>query len=244
MTHTYQVTGMTCSGCQNKVKALLSNIENIENVDISLAEGTAEITMSKHITTAALKEALKDYPKYQLSEMSVQQTAQMEIEPEHRSWLDTYKPILLIFGYILIIALISGTSNGNFETMTAMRIFMSGFFLTFSFFKLLNLEGFADSYSMYDIVAKRFHPWAYIYVFIELGLGIAYAINIQPFLTNLIALVVMSISLIGVLQSVLNKKKIKCACLGAVFNLPMSTVTIVEDGLMIIMSIVMLVLIK
>jgi hypothetical protein len=50
----------------------------------------------------------------------------------------------------------------------------------------------------------------------------------------------MSISIVGVLQSVLNKKKIQCACLGAVFNLPMSTVTIIEDGLMILMSLIML----
>jgi hypothetical protein len=50
----------------------------------------------------------------------------------------------------------------------------------------------------------------------------------------------MSVSIIGVLQSVLNKSKIKCACLGAVFQLPMSTVTIVEDGLMIAMSASML----
>jgi hypothetical protein len=50
----------------------------------------------------------------------------------------------------------------------------------------------------------------------------------------------MSISIIGVLTSVLNKRKIQCACLGAVFNLPMSTVTIIEDALMIVMSIAML----
>jgi hypothetical protein len=46
----------------------------------------------------------------------------------------------------------------------------------------------------------------------------------------------MGVSIIGVLQSVLNKRAIRCACLGAIFNLPMSTVTIVEDGLMIAMS--------
>ena len=46
----------------------------------------------------------------------------------------------------------------------------------------------------------------------------------------------MSISIIGVLQAVLNKKKIQCACLGAVFKLPMSTITIIEDALMILMS--------
>jgi hypothetical protein len=46
----------------------------------------------------------------------------------------------------------------------------------------------------------------------------------------------MSVSILGVLQSVFDNKKIQCACLGAVFNLPMSTVTIIEDALMIVMS--------
>jgi hypothetical protein len=125
--------------------------------------------------------------------------------------------------------------------MQAMNVFMAGFFLTFSFFKMLDLNGFAESYSMYDIVAKKIKAWGYIYAFIELGLGIAYAANFQPLGTNLVTLIVMTVSIIGVLQSVFNKRKIKCACLGAVFNLPMSTVTIIEDLLMIAMSGIMLI---
>ena len=68
-----------------------------------------------------------------------------------------------------------------------------------------------------------------------LGL-IAYLISFQPLLTNTLTFIAMSISIIGVLQSVLNKKKIQCACLGVVFDLPISTVTIIEDALMIGMS--------
>ncbi len=117
-----------------------------------------------------------------------------------------------------------------------MRYFMAGFFLVFSFFKMLNLKAFAQSYAMYDVVARRFPAWGYVYAFIELGLGLAYLTGFEPMLTNGITFVVMSVSLVGVLISVLNKQKIQCACLGAVFNLPMSTVTIVEDALMIAMS--------
>ena len=236
MTHTYQITGLTCSGCQNKVQTLLSQVKGIQNVDVSLAAGTADITMTQHISTKVLQEALKDYPKYQLSEAAHSHTMSMETGEENRSWLATYKPILLIFAYILTIAIITGNAMGSFMTMTAMRVFMSGFFLVFSFFKLLNLQDFADSYSMYDIVAKRFRAWGYIYAFVELGLGLAFALNIAPFAVNAITFTVMTVSLIGVLQSVLNKRKIQCACLGAIFNLPMSTVTIVEDALMIAMS--------
>jgi hypothetical protein len=130
--------------------------------------------------------------------------------------------------------------NENFNWMQAMQYFMAGFFLVFSFFKLLNLKGFAESYVMYDVLAKRIPVWAYIYAFVELGLGIAYLINFNPFITNSITFIVMSISIVGVLQSVLNKKKIQCACLGAVFHLPMSTVTIIEDALMIAMSGIMI----
>ena len=124
--------------------------------------------------------------------------------------------------------------------MQWMQHFMAGFFLVFSFFKFLNLKGFAESYVMYDVVAKRIPAWAYIYAFVELALGIAYLVNFNPLITNTITFIVMSISIIGVLQSVLNKKKIQCACLGAVFNLPMSTVTIIEDALMIVMSGIMI----
>jgi hypothetical protein len=113
---------------------------------------------------------------------------------------------------------------------------MAGFFLVFSFFKLLNLKGFAESYSTYDIIAKKWLGWGYVYAFIELGLGLSYLLRFNPMLTNAVAFVVMSVSIVGVLQSVLNKRKIQCACLGAVFNLPMSTVTIIEDALMIAMS--------
>ena len=94
---------------------------------------------------------------------------------------------------------------------------------------------------MYDIIARKFPNWGYIYAFTELALGVAFLLNFNPIITNSVTFVVMSVSIIGVLKTVLNKQTIKCACLGDVFNLPMSTVTIIEDGLMIIMSVAMLI---
>jgi cation transport ATPase len=238
MKHTYQITGMTCSGCQSKVQQLLTAVPNVKQVDIDLQKGEAVIEMSSHVNTGTLQAALKDYPKYQLSEKAVEYHNDfLEDEEEApKTWLQTYKPILLIFAYILAVSVIAGSSEAGFHWHLAMRVFMAGFFLVFSFFKMLNLEGFADSYIMYDVIARKFRIWAYLYAFIELGLGLAFALNIYPVITNVITLLVMSISIIGVLQTVLNKRSIRCACLGAVFNLPMSTVTIIEDGLMIMMS--------
>lgn len=244
MTHTYKVTGMTCEGCSAKVSHLLKQVPNVTDVTIDLAAGEASITMDKHIETPVLQNALKDYPKYQLSEKATHHAKPMNVfenQPEaQKSWAETYKPILLIFGYITAVSLIAALWGNTFNRMTFMRVFMAGFFLTFSFFKMLDLKGFASSYAMYDIVAKKIPAWGYIYAFLELLLGLAFAVNFEPVYTNAFTAVLMSVSLVGVLQSVFNKRKIQCACLGAVFNLPMSTVTIIEDGLMIAMSIAML----
>ena len=226
---------MTCGGCQAKVQGLLLKVTGVKNVNIDLAKGEAAIEMDKHIATNYLKEALKDYPKYQLSEAIYQQQIVTTniAEEETKSWIAIYKPILLIFGYIIGITLLVEYMNGAFSWMRWMNHFMAGFFLVFSFFKLLNLKGFSESYSMYDIVAKKWNGWGYVYAFIELALGLAFLTGFNPMLTNVITFVVMAVSIIGVLQSVANKRKIKCACLGAVFNLPMSTITIIEDLLMI-----------
>ncbi len=233
MTHTYKVTGMTCGSCEAKVKSSLLMLPNVTEVEVSKDKQTATISMDKHISIVRFQNALDS--RYSITALQHNETAE-----QAKNWFFTYKPILIIFGYITAIAIITATHQSTFHWMKGMRIFMAGFFLTFSFFKLLDIKGFAESYSMYDIIAKKWKSWGYVYAFIELGLGIAFTINFLPLITNITTIVVMSLSSIGVLQSVLNKRTIKCACLGTVFNLPMSTVTIIEDALMIGMSAVML----
>ena len=233
MTHTYQLTGMTCGSCEAKVKSALLSVNNVTTVEVSKDNNTATITMEKHIALSNLQNALDD--KYQIS--AIQHNEAME---QTKSWFTTYKPVLLIFVYIFLVTALVELTAEDIDISRWMRHFMAGFFLTFSFFKMLNLKGFKDSYLMYDIIARKFPAWGYIYAFTELLLGIAFLINFNPTITNSVTFVVMSISIVGVLQTVLDKKTIKCACLGDVFNLPMSTITIIEDGLMIIMSFGML----
>ncbi len=242
MTHNYQISGMTCNGCLAQVKSLLSSVKGVSNVNIDLQKEAAVIDMTEHVPTTQLQEALKEHPKYQLTESpGLPKFAASFPEEIAPSWFQTYKPVILIFAYLVGTTLLMEGAHDSFNWMRWMNHFMGGFFLVFSFFKMLNLTGFADSYQMYDILAKRFKSWAYIYPFVELGLAVAFLMGIAPIATNAVTLVVMGISIIGVLQSVLNKRKIKCACLGDVFNLPMSTITIIEDALMIAMSVFMLV---
>jgi copper chaperone CopZ len=237
MTHTYQISGMTCGSCEAKVKSALFTLPDVTNVEVTRT--TATITMDKHISLNDLQNAISAKGNYTISA-----TQHNEIAEQTKSWFATYKPLLLIFFYITLVSVLVSINiqQSTFNIHNFMNVFMAGFFLTFSFFKLLDVKGFAESYSMYDIVAKRIKAYGFIYPFIELALGIAFLTGFNPFITNITTLFVMTISIIGVLQSVLNKQKIQCACLGAVFNLPMSTVTIIEDALMIAMSAGMLIL--
>jgi cation transport ATPase len=236
MTHTYTVTGMTCGSCEAEVKSSLLVIPHVLSVDVSSKRETARIEMEKHIPLSTLQKALGgETAKYRIRAENHHESAE-----QAKDWISTYKPVLLIFAYILGITLTIEFTGENFRLMRWINHFMAGFFLVFSFFKLLNLQGFAESYAMYDVIAKRWKGWGYVYAFLELALGLAFMTHCYPVLTNTATLLVMAVSLVGVLQSLLSRKSIRCACLGEVFNLPMSTITVVEDGLMIVMSAIML----
>lgn len=242
MTHEYLVSGMTCAGCVAKVKTQLEKIPGVTTATVGL-DGKAEVTMHHHIATSDLQGALRDFPQYQLSEAVAKPPVVVPAEEDtQRSFLETYKPILLVFGYILGATLLVEVASGGFDWMRWMRHFMAGFFLVFSFFKMLDVPAFATSYSSYDVVARRWLGWGYAYPFVELTLGILFLINFNSLITNSLAFVVMGISTVGVVQSLLAKRRFQCACLGAVFNLPMSKITLFEDVLMVAMSGAMLLL--
>ena len=237
MNHTYNIEGMTCEGCKAKVRRTLEGFSEIDNVDIDLATGKAQVTMNKHVSTAVLQQALSDKGNYSISEEA---SAMSPVyQEEQKGFLATYKPLLMIVGFIAGTSLLVQYPFQGFSGMLWMRHFMAGFFIVFSFFKLLNLSGFVDSYRMYDIVAEKWKAWGYIYPFVELALGIAYLIAWNPSVTNITTVIVLGVSTIGVVKSNLDKRKIKCACLGDVFNLPMSKVTIIEDVSMVAMAALM-----
>ncbi|WP_338814983.1 heavy metal-associated domain-containing protein [Bernardetia sp. Wsw4-3y2] len=250
----YNITGMTCKGCEAKVKKTLEAFTEIEKADISVENSDGKIYFEEDVSINVLQEKLSEIGNYTIIEKenlpSQNEIVYEEIEKKDASNVEeldlpnksfsTYKPLFLIVAFILGTSILVQYPFTDFSGMLLMRHFMAGFFIVFAFFKLLNLEGFANSYQMYDIVAAKWKGWGLIYPFVELTLGIAYLINIFPFYVNLITIFVLGISSIGVIKSNLDKKKIKCACLGDVFNLPMSTVTIIEDLSMVAMAVVML----
>jgi len=238
MENKYTITGMTCGGCVAKVKAQLETLPQVQNTTVQLQEPHAIIYSTSEIPETKLQEALQEKGNYDIKKIEeVKPSLELDL-PEVK--ISTYKPLILIVTFIIGGSALSQYPFEGFSFPDFMRHFMAGFFIVFSFFKLLNLKGFSDSYAMYDIIAGKWKGWGLIYPFIELGLGIMYWVNFEPQITNWITITVLGVSSIGVIKSNLNKKKIKCACLGDVFNLPMSTVTIIEDLLMVGMAVYML----
>ena len=231
-------TNLRCEGCVAAIKPILDADPAIKSwsADVASPDKIITIESANKLSLDAVN-ALLSKAGYQAKTEVTQPSADDIASSDPPT---SYYPLLLILLYLLGITAAIEWVHGSFEWDRTMRHFMAGFFLVFSFFKLLDLTAFADSYQMYDIVARRSRSYALGYPFIELLLGIAYVINFRPRLTNIITLLVMGISTIGVVQSILSKKKIRCACLGAVFNLPMSVVTLVEDLLMVGMAATML----
>ena len=96
------------------------------------------------------------------------------------------------------------------------------------------------SFRMYDPLAKQAPIYGYIYPFIEVLLGIMFLTRFQVNIALILTVIVLGITTIGVTQTLINKKSIKCACLGTTLNLPMTEATLIENALMIIMALILI----
>ena len=210
----FSVSGMTCGGCARKVEATLKAIAPSATVTLE----PPRAVLSESVSLAKLNEALALVGKYRVA--AEESTSPRVITSPSFTWLATYYPLFLVIGIIAIAA----AAGGNWMTN-----FMGGFFVVFGAFKLFDVPNFANAYARYDVIAKVFKPWGLAYPFIETALGFAFLFRFQPNITLWAALALSLIGAIGVIQANLKKQTIECACLGTVFKLPMSTITIIED---------------
>ena len=148
-------------------------------------------------------------------------------------------PLIVIYSLVFMFVGIKQLIYG-YDIMLAMRDFMGALFVIFGGFKLINIRAFAEAYSSYDIIAKRSRIYGYVYPFLEVILGILFLKNLYPFYTAVFTILLMAISSIGVLKVLMSKETITCACLGVVFKIPMTYVTLLENVLMLVMALAML----
>lgn len=221
---------MSCQSCVAKVKGRLLEKQGVSEVEVALKPPTVKVSAGELLTVESMNEWLSLLGKYQVQALSVSRLPEKSAQ--------TYRPLLILLAYLLVLSAVLGWPHWQ----GMMRLFMGGFFIAFSFFKMLDLGGFASAFRSYDLVAKALPAYGMVYPFIELGLGLAYVADVWPFETNSVTAVVMAVSLVGVIKAVLSRQTIRCACLGTVFNLPMSTVTIIEDGVMLGMALLALIM--
>lgn len=158
-------------------------------------------------------------------------------------WID-YIPLLVIVALTLLAASAKQYAyfaGAGWDGMRWMHDFMGFFLVVFSMFKFFNMEGFADGFQMYDLLAKPFRPYAYVYPFIELGLGLGYLAYWQPVFVYSATIIVMVFGSLGVFNALRKGLDVNCACMGTVLKVPLSTVALTEDLGMAAMAAMMLV---
>lgn len=262
MKKSFRIDGMHCQSCVKKLTQAFEDIDGVDDAEVHLDEHRATLTLDEQVTEATLKKAASDAGDYQLdfSNHIADDASDHSSEPETDTSThhhpssgsgsdasetsdtepESIYPLFLIVAYLLGGVILIAMARDEWSVMPIMQHFMAGFFLVFSFFKLLDLPGFVSAYRGYDLLAKRSATWAWLYPFVELGLGIAYLLAIYPLVINAFVLVLMLIGAVGVLQALLDKRAIRCACLGTALNLPMTKVTLIEDLTMAGMAATML----
>jgi cation transport ATPase len=231
---------MTCNGCKERIQKILNEFDEITNVFVDLENGKVVITMNSLIEIQTLQKALPK--KYSLSEKENNNVFSTTIESieteEQKTKLQQLKPLLLILGYITVATILLHYKNWSLGE--AMLDFMGLFYIVFSFFKMLDLKGFPESFKMYDPLAKRIPVYALVYPFIETALGLMFLMRFEVKIALIVTLVILGITTIGVTKTLLDKKSIRCACLGTALKLPMTEATFIENAIMIVMASLML----
>ena len=238
LTYTFSIKGMTCARCvQTITENLMKKITGVTSVQVSLRDKKVDITANREILLREVQFALADLPKYK-ADFYDEVEPVTELPKENKTFFQTYKPLFTVFAYILIFSTAFQISRGEFSAHYFMNHLMAGFFVGLSFFKFLDLKSFATAFSNYDPLAKKWKTYGAIYPFIELSLGFLYIADKFLLAANIMTILVLSITTVGVYQKIKSKSQFQCACLGAGFNLPLSNVTIFENLAMVVMALV------
>ena len=153
----------------------------------------------------------------------------------------SYKPVLAVFAVaaLLTIAINALTGTPLIGLLGAGR-FIAVSMCLLAMLKLQDLERFSSMFLGYDLLARRYVPYAYVYPFAELAAGILMLAGILTWFSAPLALVIGGIGAASVYQAVyIDKRDLKCACVGGSSNVPLGFVSLTENVMMVTMALVM-----
>ena len=227
----FNIKGVKCNNCVNDILEDLNKIKIISHSKINNNLNEVEIISDKKISTTELQSYIKR--KY-----IVEKKENYNTEIKETSKIKQLYPLFLIIIYIFSSCILLNINKMNIQSF--MLDFMGIFFVVFSFFKLLNLKGFQNSFKKYDLIGKQFNLYCWIYPFIEIVIGIFLLMRFNIYICLIITLIILISTSIGVAISLRKNENTKCACLGSVLNLPMTEATLIENFTMIIMTMILL----
>lgn len=239
-TQSFFISGMTCASCVEKITAALKENRNIEKVNLDLESGRLTVESESPVNVSDLNRQLQPLKKYTVHTQGAGERPPTAASEEITApWYQTYYPLVLVFlmsmGIPFLVLTLSGTGYARW-----MELAMGTSLVVISFFKFLDLKKFSEGFSTYDPVAQKVPGYGWIYPFLELTAGILFLSGMWIQIASAVVAVILTITSIGVLSALRQKRTIQCACLGTVFNLPLTKVTIVENAVMVTMAVIML----
>ena len=154
----------------------------------------------------------------------------------------TYKPVIALFLVALLMAIaVTWVAFGTVFTGRTVEWFISISMVLLGLQKLQDVERFATMFLNYDLLAQRWVRYGYVYPFVETGAGLLVIAGVLTWLSAPAALFVASIGAISVFKAVyIDKRDLKCACVGGDSKVPLGFVSLTENLMMIGMAIWML----
>lgn len=156
----------------------------------------------------------------------------------------SYQPVLAVFAMTALMALaVSHAVLGTPLSWHALGWFISFSMCVLAILKLQNIETFSTMFLNYDVLARRWVPYAYLYPLAEGGAGVLMAAGAATWLAAPLALFIGTVGAYSVFKAVyVDRRELKCACVGGSSNVPLGFVSLTENLMMIAMSLAMLVM--
>ncbi len=154
----------------------------------------------------------------------------------------SYRPVLAVFSIAAGLALaVSFAAYGSPFTVRAAEWFVSFSMAILAMLKLQDIEKFSTMFIGYDLLARRYVPYAYAYPFLEAGAGVLMAARALDWLSIPVALFIGTVGGLSVFYAVyVQRRELKCACVGGSSNVPLGFVSLTENLFMIGMALWMI----
>ena len=161
------------------------------------------------------------------------------IDPPKDQQSDTsYTPVIAIFSVCALLGL--GLSLGIYGTVFSWQAFQWFVSLSMSVLaiqKLQDIEKFSTMFLNYDLLARRWVPYSKLYPFGEALAGILMTAGVLNWLSAPVALFIGTVGAVSVFKAVyIDKRELKCACVGGSSNVPLGFVSLTENLMMIFMG--------